>query len=113
MSVFESFKVPFARERVSVTTASAKSLTADTYNDHATGVDARRPATACRITVEDADIRFSETSGTTPNATSGSSGVGSIARQDDIIYLSNQAAIANFKAIGISATAQLEVVYYR
>lgn len=110
MPTFNSPKHAFARERLTITNA-VKTLTAATYNPS----DPKNRATGARIVLltGSGDVAFTE-DGTAPTADiSTVGGVGTPGSAGDVIYLESYHAVANFKAIRISADAIIEVVYYR
>ncbi len=111
-SPFLAFKQAFARERLTVSNTT-KTLTAATYTDAANaGTSTNQKAYGAKITIETADIRYTE-EGTAPSDTSGSE-VGSVAASGSTIYLEGYNAIAKFKACRKGTTdAVIEVVYYR
>lgn len=107
MATFHARLVPFARERITIS-SSALPLTASVYDDHSASVLAdRRHALAARITVYTNSIYWTE-EGTTPSASAGDTGAAG-----DIIYLETYEAIKKFKAIRVTGDAPIEVVYYR
>lgn len=111
MAIFNGFKQPFARERLTVS-STVKTLTATVYNDASSSVDLRQRASGARVTVETAGLRWTE-EGTDPNIGVGTE-VGSLAAVGDAIYLDGYNAVARLKMLRSTGTdAAVEVTYYR